>query len=540
MNDDQALHALYFDDAYEVRSVLAKSPNGTTELVFLGDAGPFVRKKIPKDMARRDVWSALSECSCLRLPHVIATYELPDLFVVVCDYVPGDSLENLVSQRGTLAVDEAISIALNVCEATEAIHARNIIHRDLSPANIIIAADGAHIIDFNIARLYTAGETKDTNKLGTFGFASPEQFGFAPTDARSDVYSIGRLLGFMLTGIRPDDDSYETSLNAVLNTLPNLQTVLKRACAFEPSSRFQSAQALSCALEEIAGDRSSSEALAKTGADQTSNTNQSTLSKLKSNLRKPAFLIPTIVVVILLVAGIAWVATSLTPTTSNDNTNATTAQSSSSNNSTQASSSSNTSVNNKSATSTDDVKLVVSESNVYQSTDGYVGFAVALRNESKTTAVKYPSVTVTGKNADGTIMFSSNLLYVAIGPGETKYSASITQGDSLPASIECSVDKIDSYNLSTSLNTGAFTVSNVSIAKAGGTTKLTGEVKVDDAGNAGNGYVEIVAVFRDENGKIVYAQEMGSECPQTGQSTSFDMPIRSNLNYASLDVYARV
>ncbi len=540
MNDDQALHALYFDDAYEVRSVLAKSPNGTTELVFLGDAGPFVRKKIPKDMARRDVWSALSECSCLRLPHVIATYELPDLFVVVCDYVPGDSLENLVSQRGTLAVDEAISIALNVCEATEAIHARNIIHRDLSPANIIIAADGAHIIDFNIARLYTAGETKDTNKLGTFGFASPEQFGFAPTDARSDVYSIGRLLGFMLTGIRPDDDSYETSLNAVLNTLPNLQTVLKRACAFEPSSRFQSAQALSCALEEIAGNRSSSEALAKTGADQTSNTNQSTLSKLKSNLRKPAFLIPTIIVVILLVAGIAWVATSLTPTTSNDNTNATTAQSSSSNNSTQASSSSNTSVNNKSATSTDDVKLVVSESNVYQSTDGYVGFAVALRNESKTTAVKYPSVTVTGKNADGTIMFSSNLLYVAIGPGETKYSASITQGDSLPASIECSVDKIDSYNLSTSLNTGAFTVSNVSIVKNSGTTKLTGEVKVDDAGNAGNGYVEIVAVFRDENGKIVYAQEMGSECPQTGQSTSFDMPIRSNLDYASLDVYARV
>ena len=540
MNDDQALHALYFDDAYEVRLVLAKSPNGTTELVFLGDAGPFVRKKIPKEMARRDVWSALSECSCLRLPHVIATYELPDLFVVVCDYVPGDSLENLVSQRGTLAVDEAISIALNVCEATEAIHARNIIHRDLSPANIIIAADGAHIIDFNIARFYTAGETKDTNKLGTFGFASPEQFGFAPTDARSDVYSIGRLLGFMLTGIRPDDDSYETSLDAVLNTLPNLQTVLKRACAFEPSSRFQSAQALSCALEEIAGNRSSSEALAKTGADQTSNTNQSTLSKLKSNLRKPAFLIPAIVVVILLVAGIAWVATSLTPTTSNDNANTTTTQSSSSNNGTQASSSSNTSANNKSATSTDDVKLVVSESNVYQSTDGYVGFAVALRNESKTTAVKYPSVTVTGKNADGTIMFSSNLLYVAIGPGETKYSASITQGDSLPASIECSVDKIDSYNLSTSLNTGAFTVSNVSVVKNSGTTKLTGEVKVDDAGNAGNGYVEIIAVFRDENDKIVYAQEMGSECPQTGQSTSFDMPIRSNLDYASLDVYARV
>ena len=540
MNDDQALHALYFDDAYEVRSVLAKSPNGTTELVFLGDAGPFVRKKIPKDMARRDVWSALSECSCLRLPHVIATYELPDLFVVVCDYVPGDSLENLVSQQGALAVDEAVSIALNVCEATEAIHARNIIHRDLSPANIIIAADGAHIIDFNIARLYTAGETKDTNKLGTFGFASPEQFGFAPTDARSDVYSIGRLLGFMLTGIRPDDDSYETSLNAVLNTLPNLQTVLKRACAFEPSSRFQSAQALSCALEEIAGNRSSSEALAKTGADQTSNTNQTKLSKLKSNLRKPAFLIPAIVVVILLVAGIAWTATSLTPTASNDNANATTAQSSSSNNGTQASSSSNTSANNKSATSTDDVKLVVSESNVYQSFDGYVGFVVALRNESKTTAVKYPSVTVTGKNADGTIMFSSNLLYVAIGPGETKYCASIAQGDSLPASIECSVDKIDSYNLSTSLNTGAFTVSNVSIAKVGGTTKLTGEVKVDDAGNTGNGYVEIIAVFRDENGKIVYAQEMGSECPQTGQSTSFDMPIRSNLDYASLDVYARV
>ena len=53
---------------------------------------------------------------------------------------------------------------------------------------------------------------RDTTALGTYGFASPEQYGFAKTDARSDVFSLGRLLGFMLTGVYPDASDYEQRL----------------------------------------------------------------------------------------------------------------------------------------------------------------------------------------------------------------------------------------------------------------------------------------------------------------------------------------
>ena len=86
------------------------------------------------------------------------------------------------------------------------------------------------------------GASKDTTSLGTWGFASPEQYGFAQTDARSDVYSIGRVLGFALTGVRPDDEAYEQILKKNIDNAPaTLVHAITRACSFEPSARFQSA-----------------------------------------------------------------------------------------------------------------------------------------------------------------------------------------------------------------------------------------------------------------------------------------------------------
>ena len=84
------------DDMYHVERVLARGKGGVTELVTVEGAGPFVRKKIPNELARRSVWSALAYCDCARLPQVEATYKTPDEFVVVYDFVSGDTLEALV------------------------------------------------------------------------------------------------------------------------------------------------------------------------------------------------------------------------------------------------------------------------------------------------------------------------------------------------------------------------------------------------------------------------------------------------------------
>lgn len=245
------------DDMYHVERVLARGKGGVTELVTVEGAGPFVRKKIPNELARRSVWSVLADCDCARLPQVEATYKTPDEFVVVYDFVPGDTLEALVKQAGPLDAAQAVSLALDICEAAGALHAQGVVHRDITPKNVVASSDGAHLIDLGIARLYAEGATRDTNALGTWGFAAPEQYGFKQTDARSDVYSIGCVLGYLLTGVMPDEDAYHDALADESAVPAHLRAVVERATNMEPSARYQSAMDLAAALrcERDAGAR---------------------------------------------------------------------------------------------------------------------------------------------------------------------------------------------------------------------------------------------------------------------------------------------
>ncbi len=247
MDDKQAMHAMSIDDAYHVERTLARGPSGVTELVSIDGNGPFVRKKIPSPLAQRNVWAALSACQSNRLPRVEATYELPDRFVIVYDYVPGSTLAQIAEENGRLAPNVAVQLIDQICEAVQELHQHGVIHRDITPANVIVAQDGAHLIDFGIARIRSeaSNRSRDTTALGTYGFASPEQYGFAKTDARSDVFSLGRLLGFMLTGVYPDASDYEQRLADDAAVPARLRAVIGYACAFEPSKRPQSVQEFS-------------------------------------------------------------------------------------------------------------------------------------------------------------------------------------------------------------------------------------------------------------------------------------------------------
>ena len=250
MNDLQVMHAMQLDDAYRVEKTLASGSGGITELVTIGNAGPFVRKKIPSSFARRRIWSTVPECECWRLPSVEATYELPDYFVVIYDFVPGDSLEHLIEKEGPFSLEAGLKMAVELCEAASALHQRDIVHRDIAPGNIVVSADGVHLIDLGIARFRIEGASKDTASLGTWGFASPEQYGFAQTDARSDVYSIGRVLGYGLTGLLPGSDEYDRAF-AGDALEPSMRALIEKACAFEPSARFQTSDDFAKALRDM-------------------------------------------------------------------------------------------------------------------------------------------------------------------------------------------------------------------------------------------------------------------------------------------------
>ena len=250
MDEDQTLRSMVRDDAYRVVRVLADGPSGRTELVTFDGEGQLVRKHIPSALANASAWAAAMELDEPLLPHIEELYRMPSELVVVYDYVPGDALNVLVQRKGHLGANRAVSVLLDVCKAVSALHGRGVVHRDITPGNVIVAADGAHLVDLGIARQRQEGQKHDTTTLGTWGFAAPEQFGFAQTDARSDVYSLGCLLGYALTGVSPDDEGYDAALRNHSLVDERLAAVVEKASAFEPSARYQSAAELADAARD--------------------------------------------------------------------------------------------------------------------------------------------------------------------------------------------------------------------------------------------------------------------------------------------------
>ena len=253
-DEEFVAHAMNVDDAYRIEKLLARGPGGVTELVSLDGAGVYVRKKMPAKLARRGVWSVLPECACPRLPRLLATYETPDWYVVVYEYVPGSTLEDVVERDGCFDATGAVRMIRDACEAVSALHAKGVVHRDLSPKNILIAADGVHVIDLGIARNIGTPSSRETATLGTHGFAAPEQYGFAEVDARSDVYSLGCLLGYAVTGLAPSESGSAEALADEGRVPASLASIVRRACSFEPSARYQSVDQLTSDLSVFLGE----------------------------------------------------------------------------------------------------------------------------------------------------------------------------------------------------------------------------------------------------------------------------------------------
>ena len=252
MDDGQTLRSMVRDDAYHVERVLAEGPSGRTELVTLDGEGPLVRKRIPTELANAAAWAAAMEADEPLLPRIESLYSMPDELVVVYDYVSGETLETLVNERGPMDAATAAGVMMDLCKAVSALHERGVVHRDITPANVVVSSDGAHLVDLGIARQHRSDRQHDTTTLGTWGFAAPEQYGFAQTDARSDVYSLGRLLGYLLTGLKPGGDEFDRALSDQSTVDARLSSVVARATAFEPSARYQSAAELAEALRDIA------------------------------------------------------------------------------------------------------------------------------------------------------------------------------------------------------------------------------------------------------------------------------------------------
>jgi serine/threonine protein kinase/Tfp pilus assembly protein PilF len=216
--------------------------------------------------------------AALRHPNVAAVFQFgasPDAghCYYAMEVVEGETLEARVRRDGPLNPKSALEIAIQITRALMAAAAHGLIHRDLKPGNIMLtpgdtvtAEPEVKVIDFGLAKAIAdaGGETDLTHGefVGTPNFASPEQFGRGPVDARSDIYSLGATLWFALTGLAPHSGGTidEIRDRQTRDDLPVEQLVarkvpepiiklLRRTLALDPARRPASAPELMQALE---------------------------------------------------------------------------------------------------------------------------------------------------------------------------------------------------------------------------------------------------------------------------------------------------
>jgi serine/threonine-protein kinase len=159
------------------------------------------------------------------------------------ELLDGVDLEQHVRANGRLSPDEVRAITEPLCAALDAAHEKNIIHRDFKASNVLLC-DGSSarrvvLLDFGVAKLLDdagPGLTTSRNMLGTPACMAPEQITGRPADARTDVYALGALTYFMLTGELPfRDASVVVMLHMHLYARPPFAAALRTAVALSPS-----------------------------------------------------------------------------------------------------------------------------------------------------------------------------------------------------------------------------------------------------------------------------------------------------------------
>jgi serine/threonine protein kinase len=186
----------YYFEKYEQLAVLADTQKCKTILSRNTDTNEIVVFKV-MDKHGLDVYHRLKDLDNSNIVDVMDCFLYEDKCVAVEEFVNGKRLYDILQKN--IPVEVIVDYVKQICNGLKEVHNKNIVHRDLQPKNIIVDRHNhITIIDFDIARIRKEEADSDTEFLGTVGYASPEQFGFAQTDKRSDIYSLGVLIGDMV------------------------------------------------------------------------------------------------------------------------------------------------------------------------------------------------------------------------------------------------------------------------------------------------------------------------------------------------------
>ena len=265
---------------YTLESVLGRGGMGSVYLATHERLGRKVALKViaaelahDEDFRARFLREAQLAAS-LDHPNVIPVYdagEMDGVLFLAMRYVRGSSLHQVLRDAGSLSAAETVRIAEQAGGALDAAHAAGLVHRDVKPANVLLAEPDGHVYlcDFGLARRMSSASTTRTGFfLGTADYCAPEQIEGRSLDARVDVYSLGAVVFHCLTGRPPfARDTEFAVLQAQLGESPApvselrpelpraLDPVVATALAKRPEDRYGSAGAFVRALHEaVTGD----------------------------------------------------------------------------------------------------------------------------------------------------------------------------------------------------------------------------------------------------------------------------------------------
>ena len=182
-----------------------------------------------KSKGTGEVYKILRDIRFSALPQIFEVAQTEKGVIVLEEFIRGATIADILmnglyDERGVRKVAKAL------CDALAVIHSYGIVHRDIKPENVMITDNGAvKLIDYDAARIFKNGRSKDTRIIGTTGYAAPEQFGLAQSDERTDIFSLGILMNVMLTGEHPSKKLYAGKLSKIID----------KCIQLDPKKRYQ-------------------------------------------------------------------------------------------------------------------------------------------------------------------------------------------------------------------------------------------------------------------------------------------------------------
>ena len=254
--------------------LIKKLGSGGTSTVFLAEHRLLHSLRVIKCRSKSKIVNQnslkesiiLSQLHHSRIPVMYDWEEDDQNTYLIMEYCDGQSLKSLIRTQESISEERILQFSLQICEVIQYLHNQEkpILYLDLKPDNILISEQGITLIDYGSAR-YKDEDKNEEAIAGTIGYAAPEQYVGGILDERTDIYGIGMVMYFMVTGcLFTNNYSHIENVDLKGRCSSGLKTIINRCTRENPGLRYQSIKQVILALSKMQKRRTKSNMCKKT------------------------------------------------------------------------------------------------------------------------------------------------------------------------------------------------------------------------------------------------------------------------------------